>query len=420
MLEIILAIEGITADTGTRRRIEIDQTTGLILKVGEPTGLAGIVLKDEIIFPGFIDLHVHAREDMSHTQDYKEDFTTAGEAAINGGVVAFAEMPNNPIPPVDDMSYEIKNNLAKKSPVEILLYAGIGSHTKPLTKTVPYKVFMGPSIGDLFFSSRTGLETAMENYKGQAVSFHCEDPDILNKNKNELTHQKQRPEEAEISALDFALMLIEKYNLSGKICHISTVESMKKIIEAKKRGLSVTVEVAPHHLYFDDKKVAGKGKRLQVNPPIRSTRENRFALIALLKNGDIDYLATDHAPHTLEEKEKGISGLTHLDTYGSVVSWLMREHHLTSQEIMRVCSTNPANFFNKFFGKENLDQHRGYGKIEKGYIGSLTVLNINKPIKIKREMLKTKCRWSPFEGVVFPGQVAMTIIKGKILKNEIK
>ncbi|MDP9249546.1 MAG: amidohydrolase family protein, partial [bacterium] len=120
----MLTLEGniVTKNKVFRGRIEIDQS-GTISKIGSPTGVADFVFKDELIFPGFIDLHVHAREDTSHKEDYKEDFKTAGEAAINGGVVAFAEMPNNPEPPVNDKSYEDKKSLTKNCEVPVLLYA---------------------------------------------------------------------------------------------------------------------------------------------------------------------------------------------------------------------------------------------------------------------------------------------------------
>ncbi len=408
----ISSIEGIVVSARSQkiRRIEIDQYTGLIRKVSEPTGVADVVLKDELIFPGFIDLHVHAREDMSHTQEYKEDFRTVGLAAINGGVVALADMPNNPIPPIDDKSYEQKGNLAKKSPIPVVLYAGIGPNTKPLSKKVPYKVFMGPSVGDLFFNSLDELEAVIKNYQGQNVSFHSEEPEILEKNKNASTHEAKRPPEAEISAVDFALQLIEKYDLVGKICHCSTLEGINKIISAKKRGIKVTVEVTPHHLYFDETMLGGKRKSFQVNPPIRQTKENRLALISMLKNGNIDYLATDHAPHSVSEKEKGISGLTHLDTYGPFITWLIKEHRFTFEEIVRVCSKNPSDFINKF----SKDQ---YGEIKEGHIASLSVIDMKKPINISPKMLKTKCRWSPFLGITFPGSVSMTIIKGKLYEK---
>ncbi|MDP2788656.1 MAG: dihydroorotase [bacterium] len=412
----MLTIEGniVTKNKTFRGRIEIDTETnkrGMISKIGSPTGVADFIFKDELIFPGFIDLHVHAREDMSHSQEYKEDFMTAGQAAINGGVVAFLDMPNNKIPPVDDASYEAKKTLAKKSPVEVVLYAGIGTNTRPLSKKVPYKVFMGPSIGDLFFSSNEELESVIAKYEGQYVSFHCEDPEILEKNVGEATHESKRPPEAEISAVDFALKLIEKYKIVGKICHASTVEGIEKIKKAKERGVSVTVEVTPHHLYFDETMLGKNRTAFQVNPPIRQTLENRLALIGFLKDGDIDYLATDHAPHSEEEKKKGISGLTHLDTYGSFVTWLMKEHNFTPNDIVRVCSQNPGSFLNNFISEK-------FGNIEKGYAGSLTVIDINRPIKITKKNLKTKCQWSPFLGVTFPGSVVMTVVKGKTYEKK--
>ena len=169
----------------------------------------------------------------------------------------------------------------------------------------------------------------------------------------------------------------------------------------------MTVEVTPHHLYFDETMIENDRKNFQVNPPIRQSKENRLKLISFLKNGDIDYLATDHAPHSIEEKKKGTSGLTHLDTYSPFTTWLMKEHNFTAQEIMRVCSSNPANFFNQFFPLK-------FGSIEDGCVGSLTVIDMNKEIKITKEILKTKCGWSPFEGITFPGSVVMTVVKGKI------
>ena len=400
----MLTIEGNIVNTQKvfRGRVEIDQS-GIINKIGAPRGDADFVFGEELIFPGFVDLHVHARECADHSQDYKEDFKSAGEAAVNGGVVAFADMPNNPIPPVDDDSYAEKEELTRKSQVPVLLYAGIGADTQPLKRKVPYKVFMGPSVGELFFNSDEELEAKIKLYAGQNVSFHCEDPEIIKELTTELTHEERRPKEAEIVALSFALELIKKYKLKGKICHASTIEGIRKIAEAKRWGVNVTVEVTPHHLFFSNK----NEKMFQVNPPIRQSEENRLALIQALKNGDIDYLATDHAPHTLEEKEKGVSGIPHLDTYGSFMTWLMAEHDFTPEDIARICAKNPGDFFSEF-AKEK------HGEIREGYVGSLTVIDPNKKIKIERKNLKTKCGWSPFEGFTFPGSVIMTIVRGKV------
>jgi len=391
--------------------IEIDTNTGLITHVGPKTGVSDLDLGDAIIFPGFGDLHIHAREDVSQSQVYKEDFATVSAASIHGGVTHVADMPNNPVAPVDDARYAEKEKLTAKSAVHVTLYAGIGPETKPLTRHVPYKAFMGPSVGDLFFASQEQLEGVIAGYRGCNVSFHCEDPAILRESSGAATHEQRRPPRAEITATAFALYLIERYELVGKLCHYSTKDGLAKIAAAKARGVRVTTEATPHHLFFDDTMLTDENRLwLQMNPPLRS-REDRLALIEALRNGLVDYIATDHAPHTLAEKLEGVSGVPHLDTYGAFATWLMAEHNFTAQDIARVCAYNPGLFVNEFlpesFGK-------GYGVIEPGYVGSLTILRPNAPLLIERKDQKTKCGWSPFEGYTLPGRVLYTVLQGKV------
>jgi len=391
--------------------IEIDTDTGLIQSVGPLTGQSDIDLTGCIIFPGFGDIHIHAREDAGGSQTYKEDFTTISAAAIHGGVVQVADMPNNPVAPVDDDSYFVKEQLTKKSDVTITLYAGIGPQTRPLNRHVPYKAFMGPSVGDLFFSSKQQLEDVIVNYRGRNVSFHCEDPTILEANKHAPLHELKRPASAEISATEFALYLIEKYDLVGKLCHYSTRDGLPLIAAAKARGVKVTCEATPHHLFFDTTMITPENRQwLQMNPPLRS-EEDRIALIAALKSGLVDYVATDHAPHTLDEKIAGASGVPHLDTLGAFATWLMSEHNFSTANIARVFSYNPGRFVREFL-PESLG--KGFGSIEPGYVGSLTVLDPMKPYLVTRESVKTKCGWSPFEGYSLPGSVQCTVIRGKV------
>ena len=409
----MLRLEGTIAnhDRLFEGSVEINTDTGLIENIGPRTGKSDLDLEGCIIFPGFGDIHIHAREDAGGTQTYKEDFTTMSAAAIHGGVVHVADMPNNPIAPIDDQSYAIKEQLTKKSAVHITLYAGIGPHTQPLQRHVPYKAFMGPSVGDLFFSSQQQLEDVIANYRGRNVSFHCEDPVILEANKDAPLHENKRPPSAEISATAFALYLIEKYDLVGKLCHYSTREGLKMIVDAKARGVKVTCEATPHHLFFDTGMIVPENRQwLQMNPPLRS-EDDRLALITALRTGVVDYVATDHAPHTLDEKIKGASGVPHLDTLGAFATWLVAEQAFTAQDISRVFAHNPGLFVREFlpasFGK-------GYGMIESGYIGSLTVLDMKSPYVVTRDSIKTKCGWSPFEGYTLPGSVRYTIIKGKL------
>ena len=182
-----------------RQLIEIDTSTGLIENVGAPgapgaTAGADLSLgEDFLIFPGFIDVHVHAREDASSTECYKENFQTAGLAAIEGGVTAFVDMPNNPQPPIDDASYLAKREISRNCPVDVLLYAGVGPRTRPLTFPVPYKVYMGQSVGELYFDARDDLREAIARYRGNRLSFHAESPAILKQNKGASTHAERRP-----------------------------------------------------------------------------------------------------------------------------------------------------------------------------------------------------------------------------------
>ena len=409
----MLRVEGRIAneDTEFDGAIEIDTKTGLIASVGAREGRSDLNTEGCLIFAGFGDLHVHAREDVSKREMYKEDFASASAAAIHGGVTHFADMPNNPVAPIDDASYAAKEKLTVGAAVHITLYGGIGPGTRPLVRAVPYKAFMGPSVGELFFSSAQQLEETIARYRGCNVSFHCEDPLILDSSRGAATHEQRRPAKAEVSATRFALQLIERYELQGKLCHFSTGEGLKDVIAAKARGVKVTCEVTPHHLFFDDTMLNDDNRLwLQMNPPLRG-REDRLAMIEALRAGEIDYLATDHAPHSLGEKGKGTSGVPHLDTYGAFTTWLMTEHGFTAQEIARVCAANPGRFVKPYLPQS---YGKGFGRVEEGYVGSLTMLDLTKPYVVTRESLKTKCGWSPFEGVSFLGGVRHTVVRGRV------
>lgn len=360
------------------------------------------------------------RDDVGESEIYKEDFRTVSAAAIHGGVVHVADMPNNPAAPIDDASYAAKQRHleTRNIPIQVTLYAGIGPGTRPLSRSVPYKAYMGPSVGHLFFRTLAQLDETLKQYRGCNVSFHCEDPELLEANKGAATHEGRRPPDCEVSATRFALSMIEKYDLTGKLCHYSVKDGLPMIREARKWGLRVTCEVTPHHLYYDIPQISEANRGLmQMNPPLR-TSDDRRAMLEGLRDGTLDYLATDHAPHTLDEKEgkdekdekkKGKSGQPHLDTYGPFVTWLMAVENFTPERIAAVCCENPGTFVNPYTAP------RKFGRIEAGYVASLTVLNLNRPVTIRREDLKTKCGWSPFEGVTFPGSVEAVFVEGKRL-----
>ncbi len=382
----------------------------VITRVGPALGTPDQIFNDDcLVFAGMGDIHIHARDDVSELETYKEDFKTVSAAAIAGGVVHVADMPNNRVAPIDDATYRGKQaHLARRGvPIQVTLYAGIGPGTKPLSFAVPYKAYMGHSVGDLFFTTLEQLDETLAAYRGCNVSFHCEDPVLMEQHKSAPTHEKRRPPVCEVSATRFALQMIEKYDLTGKLCHYSVGEGLPLIRAARAIGLRVTCEVTPHHLYFDTAGLndANRGW-MQMNPPLRST-DDRLAMLAGLRDGTLDYLATDHAPHTLEEKARGISGQPHLDTYGPFVTWLMLEQGFTAEQVDRFCCRNPGDFVNPYTAPKK------FGRIEAGYAASLTVLNLRRQVTITREQLHTKCGWSPFEGVTFPGSVEAVYVNGR-------
>ncbi|MFQ5730889.1 MAG: amidohydrolase family protein [Planctomycetaceae bacterium] len=398
----------LVSSAGVRRaQVRFDGET--IAEVGDELGTPDYAFGDDcLIFAGMGDIHIHARDDVSGKETYKEDFTTVSDAALHGGVIHVADMPNNPAPPIDDASYAAKQShlQSRNVPIQVTLYAGIGPGTSPLSKPVPYKAYMGPSVGDLFFSSLEQLEETIAKYRGQCVSFHCEDPALLEAHRAAATHEERRPPECEVSATRFALQMIDKYDLTGKLCHYSVGEGLPLIREARTRGLRVTCEVTPHHLYYDTSDITADNRgQMQMNPPLRAEAD-KIAMLEGLRDGTLDYLATDHAPHTREENAKGVSGQPHLDTYGAFVTWLLVAQHFSPQRIAEVCSANPGDFVNRYTAPKR------FGRIEPGYAASLSVLNLKKPATIHRSDLKTKCRWSPFEGVTFPGSVEAVFLDG--------
>lgn len=404
-----------------QQRVTFDEISEVILEISAPNNLPADYSFDQdcLIFMSPGDVHIHAREDASGKHKYKEDFASASLAAINGGLTHLCDMPNNPEAPINDESYLKKLSLAAKALVPIFPYAGIGPETKPLSFKVPYKAYMGPSVGDLFFKTLDDLDRVLENYRGQWVSFHCEDPEILESHKGASGHLARRPVDAEVVATKAALNFIRKHELKGKLCHYSAGEGLPLILEAKKAGVQVTCEVTPQHLYFSSENIPKEREiYFQMNPPIRH-ESDRTALLKALKNGDIDFLATDHAPHSKEEKEKGTSGLTGLDTYGPFMTWLLLEQKVTPQILAKIVAENPGQFVSEFLPtfKQHHDRYHKFGTgpgfLKIGAWASFSILDLKTPVTISKEMLKTKCGHSPFEGIQFPGSVRQLVLGGK-------
>lgn len=356
---------------------------------------------DHLLFPGFGDVHVHLREG----QEYKEDYQTGSNAALNGGVTFCCDMPNNPVPPVDAETLAAKQKKVPSGDVHIELYAALGPGTKPFGAK-RYKGFLAHSTGPLFFSTLDEAEKVIRDYSGCHITFHCECPQLLEAASGAATHEEQRPEEAEVEAVRYVLRWVEEYGIRANVAHVSSIGALSLLQDQK----DVTFEVTPHHLFFDteNRSEFERGELLKMNPPLRAPA-TREALLEAFRNNKIPFLATDHAPHTLEE-ELGAnppSGVPLLDTYGLFVTWLLKKARVAPEVIYQSCCQRPARFL----------QLNDRGHLRPGARADAVVLDLGTSHKLRASELATKCGWSPFEGVVFPGRVDSVLVGGRFVRR---
>jgi dihydroorotase len=401
-----MIIEAVMHDAkGPYGMTQIETTGAVITRFGKHlTDKPDIKLQPNILLlPGLIDLHDHLR----YGQDYKEDINTGTRAAINGGVVRLMDMPNNPkgFAPVDNDSYMKKLEWAKQGHIPVHLYAGIGPGTKPFPEAIHYKVFMAESVGDLFFEDLDTLDATLDNYRGCQVTFHCEDPLVLKKYADKETHEKRRPASAEAKAVSNAIKLGKKYDLDVLIAHVSCEDSLYYIHSF---GKDVKIEVAPHHLIFNDinKENMHNAKLIKMNPPIRKMTD-MGGLVQALRAGLVHNIGSDHAPHSLEEKlDKNLSGIPGLDHMGQILGHLHLTYDLPLSTLCTVFSYNPA----QFIGVK-------HGLLLPGYEASFTAIDLKNCREITKDDIQTKAGFSAYEGKVMP-TVPFVMAQGRIVKQD--
>jgi dihydroorotase len=409
--------------------ITVDAQSGIILSV---RSVHHVQEDGTLIFPGFIDAHVHAREyaapDATDPEAMgkweascrKETFATAGRAAINGGVTLFGAMPNDPNPPDTPERYNRKLEIAATSACPVVPFAVVTPLSEPW-RDLPYKVYLDAVSSPVSFSKWENLEDTIERYRQCRIFFHAEDPDVLRRHQRPGPRWSTRPPEAEVAAVRKILDLTAKHDLRTHLCHISTEKTALLLADYNRSaGRKVTSEVTPHHLFFSvdedgvyaaHGQIVGRPDLLGCNPPVRSEHDRRF-LIDALKEGLVDLLASDHAPHTLEDKQNGAPGMPHLDTLGAFAAWLIAECGFAPQRVAQVLSTQPAGLFAH-------DVDVPHGVVETGAAASFTVLDLKASTLVQggeiagRGPLQTRCGWSPFDGIALPGRVTSTVVRGK-------
>ena len=292
-----------------------------------------------VIFPGFIDVHVHFREPGF---SYKETIASGSAAAARGGYTAVCTMPN--LDPVPDSAESLKKQLDIINRDAVIKVIPFGSITRKERGEALSDLEDMSSLVSGFSDDGRGVDNsalmreAMMRAKalGKIFSAHCEDG----------TQVKDSPE-ADYKQIERDIALAEEIGVAYHVCHISTAESVDLIRKAKARGVDITCETAPHYLVFSENDVRDDG-RFRMNPPIRTERD-RLALIEGIKDGTIDMIATDHAPHSAEEKSKGLrslNGIVGLEcAFAVLYTELVKKNLITLERLIELMSINPAKRF---------------------------------------------------------------------------
>ena len=354
--------------------VEVDETSGKIVDIKKI--MDGCEKIRGAVLPGAIDLHVHFREPG---YEYKEDFYSGSMSAAFGGVTFVADMPNTrPRVLTEEVFREKLKTASSKSNVDFTLYAEL-SDLSPYLENVT-KMFKW------YMYEREKVEFPRNSF----ISVHAELSDCIGTAENLRDYDDARPESCEVKAIKSLLDRDVKFH----IAHISSVDS----VDMCKIG-GFTCEVTPHHLFLHRNMDLGSfGK---VNPPLR----NRWVaekLWNLLISGRIDIVASDHAPHTIEEKEDEFSsappGMPEVETYVPIFLHMVKMRKITLRRVVEVLSENPA----KLIGLKK-------GKIERGYSGDFIAVDFSEVKKIRIRDLHYKCNWTPYENFsgIFPHTVVL-------------
>lgn len=333
-----------------------------------------------LTLPGLIDTHVHLREPGA-TQ--KEDFETGTKAAIAGGYTLVLDMPNNPEPTITPEALEKKISLAGGR-----IFADLGFHFGATLDSSQYfkrvkdkvfglKVYMNHTTGSLLQEDRQVLQTIFETWpKDKVLMVH-----------------------AEGETLKKAIQLARQFANKLHVCHVSLANEIKLIRQAKNEGLSITCEVTCHHLFLTDDDQKRLGPFGMMRPPL-ATQADQQALWEGIQDGTVDTIASDHAPHTKEEKLKTPTpnGIPGLETSLPLLLTALNEGRLSEEKLVEITNTNPRKIFNI-----------------PPQFDTVVEVDMDKTYTIDSSKLYTKCGWTPFEGKKVTGKIRRVVLNGKVV-----
>lgn len=389
-----------------------------ILAIGDGLRAPGedvVDCENGIVLPGGIDPHVHFRD---FQEAHKEDWVSGSRASLAGGTTTVMDMPNNRPPVLSSSQVARKRESAGKVAVGGLIYGGIGPENLESLEAFAdevdaFKLYMSSTTGDLAMADAGRQYRALEAISGTGtvVTVHAENTQINAAAENRLDqydHAEARPPVSEGVAVSSVLEMAREAGCPVHIAHVSSSQGVRRIREAKEAGIDVTAEVCPHHLFLTEEDV--EPSLLKVNPPLRS-EEDQEALWNGIEDGTIDMVASDHAPHTTEEKEKqvedapaGVPGVQ--ERYPLMVNEAL-EGDIGLGTAVALCSRTPA----ERFGLEER------GTISEGCRADIAVFSETETAFSHRDA-ESKCGWTPYNGRNIAVSVSETFVAGEPITQE--
>ncbi|MFC0524069.1 dihydroorotase [Pontibacillus salicampi] len=374
-----------------------------------------------LLAPGFVDIHVHMREPGATD---KETIATGTMAAARGGFTTVCAMPNTrPVPDTEGNLALVQELIQDHAYVSVLPYASITTRQlgEELTNMKALRALGAVAFTDdgVGVQSADTMLNAMQRAKeiGASIVAHCEDNSLIH---NGVIHQGETsralgvngiPSVCESVQIARDVLLAEATGCHYHVCHVSTKESVRVIRDAKRAGIPVTAEVTPHHLILTEEDIVEDDAMFKMNPPLRS-RDDRRALLNGLMDGTIDCIATDHAPHTEEEKQQGLNnapfGIVGLETAFSLLhTYLVKEQRCSLKELIDWLTIKPASVFGL-----------ASGKIAVGQRADFVLLDLTKESTINRHSLLSKGKNTPFHGYTVVGSPVLTMVSGEVVWKE--
>lgn len=382
-------------------------------------GYQEIDASNKFISPGLIDMHVHLREPGF---EYKETIKTGTLAGARGGYTLVCAMPNTrPVPDSLEKINHMLELIRKNAIINVLPYAAISKGIKHGSELVDMKQLKEKVCG--FTNDGYGIQTTKQMYETMQnaqlyetlIAAHCEDEGIL---YGGYVHKgKKAVEDGHLGITSLSesihiardVLIAEETKARYHVCHISTKEGVRIIRDAKERGVNVSCEVTPHHLLLTEYDVQDADYKM--NPPLRGL-DDKYALISGLLDGTIDCVATDHAPHTSEEKSRGIKdapfGVVGLETaFPLLYTHFVKTNMATLENLIKWMSYNPAKRLNL-----------AYGKLVPGRVADIAIIDLKRKKTINKNEFYSKGKNTPFDGIECYGWPVMTICNGKIVYKD--